>query len=95
MAIEFGSPEAAKVLEADKKAAVEEVLKEIDWDSIGDNADVVPNNFHAKVELKFRGKTFRGEGDAFEHEKDAVDQAVEDIKWQVKMALKNGEIPLE
>lgn len=94
MAIEFGSPEAAKVLENNKRAEIEAVLDTIDWDGVEDNAEVKSSHYEAKTELIFRGKTFKGDGDSSISEQSAVRQALEDIRWQVKMALKNGKIPL-
>lgn len=97
--MEFGSKEAQEIVRANKQAAerermtkIEIELDRIDWDSVSSGAEIIPNNFHATASLVYKGRLFSGSGDAFENKEDAVDDAIQDIRWQVKMALKNGEI---
>lgn len=95
MAIEFGSPEAQQIVKDSKMAAVQAVLDTINWDEVEDSADVQETYFEANITFTFKGKEFKGHGEAHRSELEAVREALQDIQWQVKMALKTGEIPLE
>ena len=95
MAVEFGSPEAQQIIKDNKMAAIEAVLDTINWDEVEDSADVEAKGYKAEISFTYKGKTFNGEGESYIYETEAIRQALQDVQWQVKMALKNGEIPLE
>lgn len=95
MAIEFGSPEAQEIVKNNRMAAIQAVLDTINWDEVEDSADVQETYFEAEIHFTFKGKEFVGNGEAHRSESEAVREALEDVQWQVKMALKNGVIPLE
>lgn len=95
MAVVFGSPEAQEIVKNNRMAAIEAVLNTINWDEVEDSADVQETYFEANIVFSFKGKEFHGHGEAHKSEFEAVREALEDVQWQVKMALKNGEIPLE
>ena len=91
MAIEFGSEEAKKIAQETKAGEKFLVLNEIDWDKVDVESGA---NYRAKATFTFRGKEYRAESDDEWSEDAAADEAIDDIKAQIKEDIERGGLRL-
>lgn len=91
-AIEFGSAEAAKVIEANKNAEALVAMEAIDWDKVAESADVEESGWTASISYEFAGHRYCGSGDDRYSEEDAIEDALADLKAQIKRDIVSGKV---
>lgn len=87
MAIVFGSEEAKKIAQETKAAEKFAILDGVDWDKVDVESGA---NYWATATFTFHGKQYRAESDDEYSEDAAVDEAIDDIKAQIKDDIEHG-----
>ena len=86
-AIVFGSDEAKKIAQETKAAEKFAIMDGVDWDKVDVESGA---NYWAKATFTFCGKECRAESDDEWSEDAAADEAIDDIKAQIKDDIEHG-----
>lgn len=89
-AVVFGSDEAKAVIKANKEAEAFEAMADIDWDDIAENAETENAGWTAFVKYEFMGEEYSADGEHDYDEYKAVDDAIDNLKEQIKQAIMRG-----
>ena len=91
-ALEFGSAEAAKIIEANKNAESLVAMEAIDWDKVADSATVEQSGYTAGISYVFAGRNYFGTGEDSWSEERAIEHALNDLKAQIKRDIVAGKV---